>query len=214
MQTLDALTYETTARLPAQGSYSTARAGLPDENTPPIGGRVTVEHGNALVVFEGAARIAWHRRTSSDWIPVGLWPRPDEAVLLEGRLERGDPVLVILSEPVATVPLLVEELAASGELFAPYADPAEGHLVELRLPALDWLPDDVRARGLEFLARTDKVIATTPHALCPPFLLDDPGPEGSNVRFVRPRRGERATDADCRALVEHVFATTLVPAAS
>lgn len=214
MQTLDTLTYETAAGLPMQGGYRSSRVALPDENTPPIGGRVTLDHRNALVVFEGAARIAWHRGTSSDWIPVGLWPRPEEAVLLEERLERGDPVLVILSEPVATVPLLVEELAASRELFAPYAGPAEGHLVELRLPALDWLPADARARGLEFLASTDKVIATTPYALCPPFLLDGPDADGRKIRFVRPRRGERATDADCRALVEHVFASALVPAAS
>lgn len=201
-----------TAHLPAQDRGPSMLVGnfpgLLPENTPPVGGRVTLRHRNALVVLEGAPRISWHRSSSSEWVPVGVWPGPGGASCLREHLHGGAPLLVVVSEPVATVPLLVEELERADPALKRFAGPAEGHLVELRLPALDWLPEGARVRGLEFLRWTDGILSTTPYALCPPVLLEAPG-SATNIRFARPRRGEGVTDDDCRALVEHVFASRL-----
>jgi hypothetical protein len=196
-------------RVPTQVSGTVSGAASPrvvlQENTAPARGRVTLVHRGALVVFEGASRVGWHRGTSAEWTPVSLWPQPHEADALAAHLARRDPLLVVLRERVATVPVFREELDRSDPVFAALADSAEDDPVELRIPALDWLPTEVRLRGLRFLSWADSVMSTTPYALCPPYLVDDPDGASAQIRFARPRRGERATDTDCRALVEHLF---------
>ena len=176
------------------------------ENTPPIGGRVTLLHKGALVVFEGASRVVWHRETSSEWTPIGLWPRPHEAAFLTAHLARREPMLVVLRDPIATLPLLTEELDRSDPLFTALAGHSEGDVVELQIPALDWLPAEDRLRGLRFLAWSASVLSATPHPLCPPYLVDEPAgaPITSasyapgEVRASRTRYAERSSSISSR----------------
>lgn len=143
---------------------------------------------DALVVFEGPARVSWALGRAGQWTPVRVWPAPGDRDLLHRQLGSGAPTVVVLDQARATVLMLREEwdrapgtvrsrLAAAGP---PADDDVE--VLELRVPMLDWLPAQ-RARAEDYLAETDEVLASTPHALLPPLLVDSR--EVSGVRFVR-----------------------------
>lgn len=164
--------------------------------------------GDALVVFEGAARVKWRRRSASCWTPVGLWPNLDEQAEIAGRLHRREPVLVVLGEREVRVPVTAEELAGSSADLYVIADIHDDH-AELPIPQLDWLPAELRHRGERFRDRTDAAIAATPAPLRPRILLehldaDDPAAH-TPVRFARRGGPVGCAEREWPQLLEHAF---------
>ena len=139
---------------------------------------------DTLIVFEGAPRVIWRRARPSSWRPTGLWPSDTEAAEIRGRLERGGSILVLFEKGTPEVAMLAEEFAGAPATIAALAvDGADAETVTLRIPLLDWLPEKLRARGLDFHRRANDVAATLPHALLPPLLLDPPDGDFPHVRF-------------------------------
>ncbi|MEU6283407.1 hypothetical protein [Streptomyces sp. NPDC047028] len=167
----------------------------------------TLAVGNALVVFEGAPRLKWQWQSLTQWTPTGLWPSPEELREITARFDRGDPVLIVLGEREAGVTVTQEEMSQAPPELRSLATFSEGTggIGELRIPQLDWLPEDLRARGLRFFDDSDLVIARTPAPLRPPLLLDEPAPYDAQVRFVRQTGPGGCSPAALTALVNHAF---------
>ncbi len=177
--------------------------------------------GDVLVVFEGVRRVVWRHRllpvgvpgtpTSSDWVLASVWPDASEQRRVEAHLGAGDPLLVVLdSEPVViSVPAEnVTELPAG--LPPP---PAGADIIDVEIPALDWLPEHLCRRGLAFARHAQARIAAVPDFLRPAVVID-PGDDGpgngagagtEHVRYVY-RTGVRTVPpAMLRRIVEHLF---------
>ncbi|KUN29868.1 hypothetical protein AQJ23_03785 [Streptomyces antibioticus] len=170
-----------------------------------------LRHGNTLVVFDGPPRLLWSAADPGHYVPSGLWPSPAEAASVLDHLADGGNVLVMLGEEDTTIPMYVEEAASiPAELADRIKVTTDGALAYLHLTALDWLPDDLRRRGLRFLRDTDRMLASLPDALLPPLLLEEPDSEASNLRFGRLRTVRTLTEDRILPLSNHFFA----PAAS
>jgi len=174
----------------------------------------TARSGDAVVVFEGPKRIAWHERAPERWAPLRIWPDEREAEEIRGHIARGGRLLVVLDHADPVVSLLRDELAAAPPELAALADEPVGELITLRVPLLDWLPASLRARGLRFLARSSERRAATPPALRPPLGFDDPDPVAPNVRFAHRMDPRVRLDHDVDAIVEHCFGATRRDAAT
>ncbi|MFI0238027.1 hypothetical protein [Streptomyces sp. NPDC016845] len=172
-----------------------------------------------LVILEGPARVLWNEPAAVPgkraWTPAGLWPDRAEHAQVRAHLDGGRPLLVLLDEARSRVPLLREEWqAAPRRLMRELAGVRcenlthdTDELVEVRLPFLDWLPQDHRDRARRFLAESDAVLARTPKALLPPLLAEEPE-DGVvlNPRFAR-RLQPHTLNADrFAAAVHHLFA--------
>ena len=165
----------------------------------------TARSGDALVIFEGPKRIAWHERTPERWAPLGLWPDTREAEDIGAHLACGRPLLVVLDHADPVVSMLREELAVAPPALAALADEPVGELITVRVPVLDWLPASLRARGLRFLARSTERRASLPAALRPALAFDEPDPAAPHVRFAHRMNPRVRLDADIDAIVEHCF---------
>ncbi|MGI5467478.1 hypothetical protein [Streptomyces sp. CA-132043] len=202
------------------GSRDT-RPGAGHRPTPP-----TVLCAGILIIFEGAARIRWAVDGTGDWTPVALWPGAREADEVAERLERRQPLLVVLDELDtphgidaragddglgATVPVWRAELDRAPADLAALAT-GDGDLLDLRVPALTWLPPELRQRGTEFWRAAGARTADVPPALLPPLLLDGAGeaadgPRGGHphVRFARRSRTPALTPRHLAAAAAHAF---------
>lgn len=113
-----------------------------------------------LVVFEGPRRLIWERRSPAWWRPVRLWPDEAERAAVLARIERNEPVLVVLEQLPCTVPLLEEEAdrapAELARLLVDESGPA------IAVPALDWLPDPMRRRGERFARHGRALLSARP----------------------------------------------------
>jgi hypothetical protein len=166
----------------------------------------TIHHGDVLTVFEGARRLSWRRDLFTEWTPVGLWPDQHASARLRRHLADAKPLLVVVERPETTVTLLAEQYeAAAPEVAALAGGDVSGEIVDIRLPALDWLPDDLRRRGIEFLRRSTAQVAATPAALRPPVRLEDPDAAAPNVRFVHRSGPWLIPERDLPALAEAAF---------
>src|SRR4051812_36254001 len=94
----------------------------------------TIECGDALIVFEGAPAI-----------------HANEVVDVRGRLDSGHPILIVLGGRAAAAALLPERFAAAPPALAAVAHSIAHDLAGVPAPALDWLPVELRTRGLRFL---------------------------------------------------------------
>lgn len=186
---------------------TSALATSPDlfTSTPP-----TERHGGALVVFEGSRRMRWSRPAPGRWRPVGIWPGAAEAEALAEHLAARGNVLVVLDRAEHTVSLLAEELAgapAAVRRLLPGAGPGPDDLVvDVSIPALDWLPAPLRLRGIEFLVRAAEFAERTPAMLLPPLLTDEPDPERPHLRFALRTGPYGIGGARLTAAVGHLFA--------
>jgi hypothetical protein len=172
-----------------------------------------LRRGNTLVVFDGPRRLLWSAPEPGRHTPTGLWPAPGQAAEVLDHLADGGNVLVVLDQERFTVPMYSDEAARiPAELAARTTITSDGVLSELHLTALDWLPEHLRQRGRRFLQQAGRLIAEHPDLLLPPLLLEEPGPEPSNLRFVR-LRSARPFDQDrIASLGDRLFAP--VPTAS
>jgi hypothetical protein len=173
---------------------------------------VTTPH-EVLIVLEGAVRLAWRRSGAARWSPVGLWPTDWQAADLLDHVRRGLPLLVVLEQVSVTVPMLAEEFADAPPAVAALAEQS-GEVVEVRIPTLDWLPADLRDRGLDFVRDSAAYVAGTPRPLRPALLLEEPATP-RNVRFARVLDPGRYRREELAAVARYAFAThhvSMVPA--
>src|ERR1700754_2783098 len=103
---------------------------------------------DALVVFEGAPRLRRHDPAGPG---ITLWPDAEEAQDVNRRLACGLPMLVILSGPQADAALLEEEFVQAPLGFVAVVRSTARDMAGTPVPALDWLPAELRERGLRFL---------------------------------------------------------------
>jgi hypothetical protein len=168
---------------------------------------------DVLIALEGAARLAWRRSGAARWSPVGLWPTDWQAADLMDHVRRGLPLLVVLEQVSMTVPMLAEEFADAPPAVAALAEQT-GEVVEVRIPTLDWLPTDLRDRGLNFVRDSAAYATDVPRLLQPVLLLEEPATP-RNVRFARVLDPGRYRREDLADVARYAFAThhdSMVPA--
>jgi hypothetical protein len=161
-----------------------------------------IDLGSALVVLDGRDRIAWRPHRTIGWLPARIWPDAGEAAEVQRRIAAGTPALIVLRDAVESVPLLEEQHGHLPPALAALVHETAGDLPILRITALDWLPDDLRRRGLRLLGAG---AADVPAALRPPVVLDDPDPAMPHVRFARRLAPCPHLRRDVPALVDHAF---------
>jgi hypothetical protein len=166
----------------------------------------TARSGETLVVFEGPKRIAWAQSGLDGWTPLDLWPNARETEEIRRRLAQKRPLLVILDNADPVVSLLPEELAGASEAVAALADEPTGDLIRMRVPRLNWLPGDLRERGLRFLSRSIEQAAGIPKALLPALVFEERDVPTPHVRFAHRLNTRVRLDHEIDAIVEHCFA--------
>jgi hypothetical protein len=165
----------------------------------------TRRSGDTLVVFEGSKRITWGQSSHDRWTLRELWPDAAQNTEVRRRIAYGQPLLVILDEPDPVVSLLPEELLGAPPAVAALADEPVGELVRLRVPTLNWLPDNLRLRGQRFLATSMEQTTGIPKALLPALVFDEPDAATPHVRFAWRLNTRVRLDHDIDAIVEHCF---------
>lgn len=140
-----------------------------------------------LVVREGAGRIAWQRVAAAFWEPIAVWPGPAQAAAVREHLATGGRVLVLLDEsvhpgePVTRVAALAEELAGAAPEIRALCDDDGSGAVDLCLPLLDWLPEDLRADGLRTVESLRGPAGTAGYLTT--AVIDDR--DDAQIRYVR-----------------------------
>ena len=160
-----------------------------------------IECDDALIVFEGPRRIRRRHATSFD-----LWPDAREAQEVRDRIQSGRPILVILGGAQAKATVLTEQFAGAPPALAELVQAIARDLSPFPVPALDWLPDDVRERGLHFLRATTLRVRRTPALLCPALCLDDRDAAFPHVRFAYLSRVGVHTPRDLSLVAAYAFA--------
>jgi hypothetical protein len=163
-----------------------------------------IEEGAAtvLVVHEGEARLRWVG-SAADWSLVGMWPDAEDRRMLAEHLRAGRPLLVVLDAAAPTVTIWRHELRMPESAFQAVAD--DGDLLEVTVPFLEWLPDDLRERGHRFCLRASAMAQRTPAALQPAVIVEEPALVDSSIRFAwRSRRAQLGED-ELRRVADWVF---------
>jgi hypothetical protein len=172
--------------------------------SPVMGRPAAIECDEALIVFEGPRRIRHHGPTRFE-----LWPDAAEAEDIRDRIERGRPILVIFGGPQAEATVLTEQFAGAPPALAELVNEIARDLSPIPVPALDWLPSDVRDRGLRFLRASTLRVRRTPALLCPLLSLDDRDITCPHVRFAHLSRVGVETERDLSMVVAYAFADVL-----
>jgi hypothetical protein len=160
-----------------------------------------IECDDALIVFEGPRRIRHQSATSFD-----LWPDAREAEEVRDRIQSGRPILVILGGPQAEATVLTEQFAGAPPALAELVHAIARDLSPIPVPALDWLPNEVRDRGLRFLRASTLRLRRTPALLCPPLSLDDRDAMCPHVRFAHLARVGVHTERELSLVAAYAFA--------
>jgi hypothetical protein len=161
--------------------------------------------GDALVVLDGADRVTWRRTGLAEWAPSGVWPDEQQAAAVRRHVAQGGPLLVVLAGTKATVPLLDEQLADAPSAVAALAQQPTGDLAALHIAALDWLPADLRRRGLRFVRESAERVARMPAPLRPAIVLSEPVANLPSLRFAHRLAPCPHLRRDLPAIVEHAF---------
>jgi len=165
-----------------------------------------IECDDVLVVFDGPRRIRHQSGTRLD-----LWPDACEAEAVRDRIERGRPILVILGGPQAEATVLTEQFVGAPPALAQLVEAIARDLAPIPVPALDWLPHDVRDRGLRFLRASTLRVRRTPPLLRPTLSLDDRDITCPHVRFGHLSRVGVQTERELSLVVAHAFADVAPP---
>lgn len=128
---------------------------------------------DVAVVFDDRSRVRWSRSHGGGWLLGEHWPNNEEVIALQRHRAAGGWTLVITDGEEITVDALPSEVPSSV-----VDESIDRDLIQLRLEHFDWLPDDVRSRGEEFLARERAHWSTRPALLRPPVTVDAPGDDG------------------------------------
>lgn len=165
----------------------------------------TLWYGSTLVVFDGPRRLIWRRGGPDQWSLAALWPSPRQAAQVTDHLESGGAVLVLVEQEQTSVPMYAEEVAQVADALEASVV-LDGELAEVRVPALDWLPEPLRERGRQFLRDTACLLQRQPDLLVPHLLVEEPGRTPCNLRFARIRTPRPLNDDRLRSAAEHLFA--------
>lgn len=160
-------------------------------------------YGDVMVVFEGRHRVAWQPLTAGRATPVALWPDEAERQEVGRHIAVGSPLLVVLDRDEPWIPLLPEELPQPGSPMRRLVHEPAGDLPGLRMPWLDWLPGDLRVRGLRFFRASAQRAGRVPAPLEPDLVVDQ-APE-SQVRFAWRVRPRGLAEHLLRAVVDYCF---------
>lgn len=174
----------------------------------------TICHGDVLVVLEGRARLTWYRHGRAEWSPVALWPNAQQADRIRRRIATGEPLLIVAEAPETSVAALDEQLQSAPPAVTALTGGESGEIVDLRIPAFDWLPEDLRRRGLEFLRESAEEVRHLPASLAPSVVLEEPPPRGRNVRFAHVLRNAHAVHQDLAGIAAEAFAEPRLLAAA
>jgi hypothetical protein len=164
-----------------------------------------IECDDALIVFEGPRRIRQRGATGFE-----LWPDAQEAQEVQERIERGRPILVIFGGPQAEATVLTEQFAGAPPALAELVRAIARDLSPIPVPALDWLPSDVRDRGLRFLRASTLRSRRTPALLRPALSLDDRDAACPHVRFAHLARAGAQPEQELSQVVAYAFAESAV----
>lgn len=163
---------------------------------------------DVLVVHEGSRRLRWHRDSPEQWRLVGLWPDRQEVDRVLHRIRRAEPVFIVL--PPGSDVVTVEDHELAVPLGALTQVSADGGVLELAVPMLDWLPEPLRTRGLLFAEQSDAAVRSGPVALQPPLILEQLS-DSCPVRFAR-RTRLAVSDVQLADVASYVFAVGADPA--
>ncbi len=105
--------------------------------------------------------------------------------------------------------MLGEQLAAATPEVAAFAGELEGEVADLVIPAFDWLPEPLRARGLDFLGENFERAQRSSESLTPPAVLEQPSDGPLNVRFLHVLRSCPRLDAELADIAAGVFGEPL-----
>ena len=162
----------------------------------------TIQCGAARVVFEGARRVRSLHTASASLV---LWPDADEADDVSRRLDRGQPILVILGGPQADAALLAERYVQAPPRLAAAVRSTARDMTGTPVPALDWLPAELRERGLRFLRSSAEHARRMPGLLCQSLYLDERDPVTPHVRFAHRIDQRPPSEHDLVRVVEYAF---------
>ncbi|MEU9470776.1 hypothetical protein AB0D78_30005 [Streptomyces avermitilis] len=163
--------------------------------------------GNILAVREGGDRVIWRRAGTHGWRAENLWPRPEDEADLGAHMARQDPLLVIFERRHTVVPVLSEEMLLAQPALrvrTEFSDAPGDDIGEITVPFLDWLPSDLRERGIRFAAGTERVLSG-PSRLRPRVLLESRDEAVPHVRFVRLAAPIALSASDLAALAGKAF---------
>jgi hypothetical protein len=161
----------------------------------------TQVYGKTLIIFEGR-RLSWSSITCGRSVPQALWPSATELAIVRRHIADGEPLLIILDHSTGAVPLLAEEIPDLPPMMRQLVVRQDGELADLSVPLLDWLPRDLRERGISFLHASLARKAATPPPILPDLLVED----GTGaVRFASRVRDRMLPDYDITALADHLF---------
>jgi hypothetical protein len=158
-----------------------------------------------LVIFDGPRRLTWRNSSPGQWSPVALWPTTRQVAQVTDHLQSGGTVLILVEQEQTNVPMYAEEAAQAPDALAAKVI-EDGEFAEVRIPALDWLPEPLRERGRQFLRDTACFIERQPDLLLPHLLVEEPGQSPWNLRFARLRTLRSFTDDQLRTAANHLFA--------
>jgi len=160
-----------------------------------------IECEDALIVFEGPRRIRRQNATRFE-----LWPDAREAQAVRDRIERGRPILVIFGGPQAEATVLTEQFAGAPPALVELVDAIARDLSPIPVPALDWLPAEVRDRGLRFLRASTLRVRRTPALLRPALSLDERDATCPHVRFAHLAGVGAHTERELSLVAAYAFA--------
>src|SRR5918911_538115 len=110
---------------------------------------------DVLIVREGRHRLRWGRR-GNGWILDGVWPDERELALVNRRLDRRLPLLVVFDYESPAVVAMREEVCPVPARATVRAD-GDGDMLEVEVTPLDWLPSSLQARGEAFAAHAAEI---------------------------------------------------------
>jgi hypothetical protein len=162
----------------------------------------TIQCGGALVVFEGARRV---RGVLTDGTDAALWPDAEEAEDVSRRLSGGHPILVIFGGPQADAALLAEQFVQAPLALTVAVRSTARDMTGTPVPALDWLPAELRERGLRFLRTSAEHARRIPGLLCQSLYLDERDLVTPHVRFAHRIDQRRPLERELERVVEFAF---------
>ena len=163
--------------------------------------------GDAIAVFEGPRRIQWSKSGPAAWNPLGVWPDALQLREMRRHIAQERTLLVVLDEPVRIVALVADELAAPADAASTLPKERSGEREGVRIAALDWLPGELRHRGLRFLDASVRHAARIPVPLRPALVLEAPKVSASHVRFAHRIRPSAALDHNMAGIIAQAFGT-------
>ena len=167
-----------------------------------------------LVVHEGARRLRWAHELEGSPAPIdvrgwqiaGLWPDETARAAIRARLDRGQPVLVVLDDEPPSAEFPVEFVPRVPDGVVLVEEDRDAGMVTLGLPVLDWLEPNERARGLAFAAEAREILARTPRFLRPPLILEEQAIVARRpLVFAHPARTGGMARSMLADVVRHAF---------